>query len=195
MQENVHSALLKTGLLGFEKRSPMQLSGGEKQRVAIAGVLAMKPQILALDEPTSELDPDGSRQLFSMLERLRGEEDLTLLVVSHESDRLLQHAERIVVVDDGRVCWEGTPRTLFSDIAACHQWGISVPIIPELMWRLQQRGVALEVPIPLTIEEAIPVLTELCGHAPCPENTTISHTSFSCSRPRAHSDSGTASSL
>lgn len=161
MQANVRSALQKTGLLGFEKRSPMQLSGGEKQRVAVAGVLAMKPRILALDEPTSELDPDGSTQLFAMLERLRRAEGLTLLVVSHESDQLLKHAERIVVVDDGRVCWDGTPRALFSNISACHQWGISLPIIPELMWRLQKRGVVPAGPIPLTIEEAIPVLVEI----------------------------------
>lgn len=172
MQENVRSALLKTGLAGFEKRSPMQLSGGEKQRVAIAGVLAMKPRILALDEPTSELDPDGSKRLFAMLERLRGEEGLTLLVVSHESDRLLQHAERIIVVDDGRICWDGTPRALFSDIAACHQWGISLPIIPELMWRLQKRDVTLTGPIPLTIAEAIPVLTKLCGSVSGSKQTT-----------------------
>jgi energy-coupling factor transport system ATP-binding protein len=173
-RRNVHSAILQTGLTGFEKRSPTQLSGGEKQRVAIAGVLAMKPRILALDEPTSELDPEGSRQLFAMLERLCRDERLTLLVVSHESDRLMKHAERIVVIDDGRICWDGAPRPLFSNVAACHQWGISVPIIPELMWRLQQRGVVPAGPVPLTLEEAIPVITELHRTVSDPDHAWIS---------------------
>jgi len=173
-RRNVHSAILQTGLTGFEKRSPTQLSGGEKQRVAIAGVLAMKPRILALDEPTSELDPEGSRQLFATLERLCRDERLTLLVVSHESDRLMKHAERIVVIDDGRICWDGSPRALFSNVAACHQWGISVPIIPELMWRLQQRGVVPAGPVPLTLEEAIPVITELHRTVSDPDHAWIS---------------------
>jgi energy-coupling factor transporter ATP-binding protein EcfA2 len=161
MKKNIASALEHTGLRGYEKRSPTRLSGGEKQRVAVAGVLAMKPRILALDEPTSELDPEGSAQLFKMLERLCKDEGLTLLVASHESDRLLAHAKRIVVIDEGRICWDGEPRSLYSDVAACHQWGISVPVIAELMWRLQQKKILPDGPIPLTLQEAVPIMTEL----------------------------------
>jgi len=161
MKRNIAAALERTDLCGYERRSPSGLSGGEKQRVAIAGVLAMEPPILVLDEPTSELDPEASAHLFTLCDRLCTEQRMTLLLASHEAERLLDHAKRIIVIEEGTICWDGDPRSLYSDVGACHHRGISVPVIAELMWNLRQRGIRIDDPLPLTLDEAVPVVAGL----------------------------------
>lgn len=132
IQELVKKSLKAVGLEGYEKRITAELSGGEKQRLAIAGVLAMEPEILVLDEPTSELDPVGRREIYKFLSQLRKNEDLTILISGHDSEEMLEYTDRILVMENGTIAWDGKPEKLFSDIAATEKFGIRAPQAAEI---------------------------------------------------------------
>ena len=125
------------------ERSPLELSGGQKRRVAIAGVIAMRPGVLILDEPTAGLDPVGCRQILENILSYREKTGATVIVISHNMDDVARLAERILVFDRGRIVMDGAPDTVFADPARLIEIGLSVPHATEIAMELRSRGVAL----------------------------------------------------
>ncbi len=132
IEARVTWALNAVGLDGYRDRSPLRLSGGEKQRVAIAAMLAMRPQVLVLDEPTANLDPAGKAELFNLLARLARERQITILLASQELERVARYADRVLVLQDGRIGLDGPPAEVFSQVARLQEWGVGVPQLAEL---------------------------------------------------------------
>ena len=127
----------------FAEKSPFDLSGGEKRRAALAGILAMRPKYLALDEPMAGLDPRGRRQVLALLRQLRQETGCTIIMVSHSMDDVARYAERIAVLDNGRLAMLGTPAAVFSEMETLRDMGLSVPQATTLAALLRARGLAL----------------------------------------------------
>ncbi|MFZ9767827.1 MAG: ATP-binding cassette domain-containing protein [Candidatus Limnocylindrus sp.] len=152
MPPRVSAALATVGLAGFEERSPMGLSGGQQQRLAIASVLAMQPKILFMDEPTSNLDPIGKEEVFELARKLNRDEGLTVIVAEHESEVLAAYADRIVVLNEGKIFMIGTPSEVFSRGAELANIGIRVPQATELALALSTSGAT---GLPVTTGEAI----------------------------------------
>lgn len=134
-------------------QSPFNLSGGQKRRVAIAGILAMKPKVLILDEPTAGLDPKGRKDIFEKILAFREESGCTVIFVSHNMEEVANYANRVIVLDDGRIVMDGSPKEVFSDIAALEEAGIAAPKVTYLMNKLCERGMLVNTDI-ITIEEA-----------------------------------------
>lgn len=132
IRERLEWALGKVGLEGYEKRSPHRLSGGEKQRVAIASVMAMAPSILVLDEPDSSLDPRGKRDLFNLLHALKQERDLSVLLITQDPERVLEFSDRLLVLDKGSVAMEGPPEQVFSEEERLRNMGLGIPQMVRL---------------------------------------------------------------
>ena len=154
----VKSALARVGLTGYEDRLTAFLSGGEKQRLAIAGVLAMQPEILVLDEPTSELDPAGRAEVLDTVEGLRRHQAVTVIYVEHEAEDVLRLADRVAVMVDGRLAWQGRPQQLFRDVPLTRSFAIRPPQMAEVGYRLAQLELISAADIPLTVAEAEPVV-------------------------------------
>ena len=127
--------------------SPFELSGGEKRRVAIAGVLAMEPQVLILDEPTAGLDPKGHRDILDMVCKIRRERGLTILLVSHNMDDAARLADRILVLDKGHLVMDGTPKDVFSRREELHAIGLGAPSSSELLALLKEKGLNVRTDI------------------------------------------------
>lgn len=138
IRDRVREALTQVELDGFEARSPFELSGGEKQRAAIASVLAMRPKLLVLDEPTASLDPMGKLQVFEAIQDLRREH--TVLVVTQESEWAAEFADRVVVLDGGRLSMYGETAAILSDVERLEQHGLRGPQVSELAHCLNQRA-------------------------------------------------------
>ena len=163
VEGRVHRALEQVGLNAgrFAERSPFDLSGGEQRRVAIAGVLALEPQILILDEPFVGLDPGGCRQIMGILRQL-SEGGTTLVLISHHMDLLASLVHRVVVLRDGRVAADDTPRVIFGDAGRTAELGIDLPQAARLSWLLRQRG--WEIPVPaLSLDEAEEMILHAVG--------------------------------
>lgn len=127
----------------FAEQSPFDLSGGEKRRAALAGMLAMRPKYLALDEPMAGLDPRGRRQILELLEKLRKETGCTIIMVSHSMDDVARYAERLLVLDHGTLAMLGTPGEVFAHAEELKTMGLSVPQATALAQQLRERGVAV----------------------------------------------------
>ena len=125
-------------LEGLEKKSPFHLSGGQQQRVAIASILAMEPEVLILDEPTSGLDPIGKMEVYAVVETLRKTHQVTILMIEQESEKIAEFSDRVVIIDDGRIALEGTPKEVFSEIARHNPYGVAVPQVVELACSLNR---------------------------------------------------------
>ena len=140
-EEKAIAALKLVGIDPDAKRdvSPFELSGGEKRRVAIAGVLAMEPQVLILDEPTAGLDPKGHKDILDMVEKVRRDRDLTILLVSHNMDDAARMADRVLVLDKGHLAMNGTPREVFSHHKELHEIGLGAPSSSELLYLLKEK--------------------------------------------------------
>jgi energy-coupling factor transporter ATP-binding protein EcfA2 len=150
------------GLAGFEQRETYSLSGGQKQRVAIAAALMMQPEILVLDEPTSELDPVGKTEVFSVVRRLREERNTTVIMVEHHMEDLAEMADRIVVLDGGRIVADAAPRQLFRDVDLFQRTqGERLPQVAELCLRLEADGLLPSSAFTPFEEEAVQVLERL----------------------------------
>ena len=153
VQDRVEHALARVGMTGFEKTAPHHLSGGQKKRVAIAGILAMKPEVMVLDEPTAGLDPQGVVDLSKLLRELN-DEGITIIISTHEVDLVPDYATRVFVLVDGLLIAEGTPKEIFSQPELLEQANLKVPIVTELFQQLEEEGIDMEEDYPLTIDEA-----------------------------------------
>lgn len=133
-------ALDAIGLAEYRDRNPAYLSGGEKQRVAIAATLAMRPQVLVLDEPTANLDPGGKAAVFAVLLRLAHERQITIILATQDVERVQRYSQRVLVLHEGRIARDGTPAEVFEREAARREWGIGAPQMVELAYRLSRRS-------------------------------------------------------
>ena len=131
----------------FMDRSPLELSGGQKRRIAIAGVIAMRPGVLILDEPTAGLDPQGSRQILDNILSYREKSGSTVIIVTHNMDDIARSAERVLVFDHGTIAMDGTPDEVFSQPEKLTEMGLSIPHVSEIAAALRKRGVELSGPI------------------------------------------------
>jgi energy-coupling factor transporter ATP-binding protein EcfA2 len=138
-------------MTAYRYHSPNRLSGGQKQRVAIAGVVAMHPKCIVLDEPTAMLDPSGRKEVLQTIRRLNQQEKVTVILITHHMDEVL-YADRVIVMDDGKIVMEGTPREIFTDVKKVKSYGLDVPSVTELAYELEQSGIPVTQGI-LTIEE------------------------------------------
>ena len=127
IRERIQWALKVIGLEGYEEKSPDELSGGQKQRVAIASIMAMRPEILILDEPTSDLDPQGKREIFELLDSIRKEFDLTIILVSHDTKKIMQFCNRVIIIDDGEIKFDDRTSQLSNNIDLLQEIGIYYP--------------------------------------------------------------------
>ena len=153
VQDRVEDALARVGMSGFEKAAPHHLSGGQKKRVAIAGILAMKPEIMVLDEPTAGLDPQGVTNLSILLKQLN-DEGITIIISTHEVDLVPDYADKIFVLVDGLLIGEGTPKEIFSQPEILEKANLKVPIVTDLFQQLETEGFDMNGDYPLTISEA-----------------------------------------
>lgn len=156
MQTLVSAALANVGMLPFNQRCVDQLSGGQKQRVALAALLAMEPQVLIFDEPTANLDPIGTQDVFALIAAHKARHTHTIVLIEHKLDELMHLIDRVVVLGErGAIIANGSPRAVFRDYAAAlHHHGVWMPQICLLAHRLRERGVLLD-PFPVTLEEAV----------------------------------------
>jgi len=138
IQERVTWALKVVGMDHLRHRSPFQLSGGQKQRVAIASVLAMYPRILVLDEPTSGLDPIGKTEVFSVVRELRQQRGMTIIMVEQEAEMIAEFSDRVIVLSEGKVALEGTPREVFSQFDRMREIGLHIPQVSELAFKFRE---------------------------------------------------------
>ncbi|MBR7162818.1 MAG: energy-coupling factor transporter ATPase [Clostridia bacterium] len=136
----------------FAERSPFELSGGEKRRVAIAGVIAMEPKILVLDEPFAGLDPEGVREITALILKLKSEICPTIITVTHDMDSASTLADRIIALREGKIVADGTPKEVFGDRALIKEIGLDVPFVARIVDKLEERGIVLNKNI-VTIEE------------------------------------------
>lgn len=150
--KKIKEALSMVGLEGYEKRSTDKLSGGEKQRVAIAGVFAMGPDIIILDEPTAALDPVGKNMIFRIVKELQ-DSGMTIILVEHETEELARIADRIVVLNEGKKILHGSAQEVFTRIPFLREQKLRIPEVAELGWKLFQEGLISQGEIPLTVEE------------------------------------------
>lgn len=142
MHERVAAALAAVDMTDYAKHSPARLSGGQKQRVAIAGVIAMLPECIILDESTAMLDPKGRREVLDVVERLNRERGITVLHITHYMDEAAR-ADRILVIDDGTLLLDGTPREVFSNVALLERVGLEAPSATRLLYELKAAGLSL----------------------------------------------------
>lgn len=149
--ERVNQSLKAVGMLEYRDASPNKLSGGQKQRVAIAGIMAMKPRCIILDEPTAMLDPNGRKEVISTVRELNKKEKVTLILITHHMDEVI-HADKVFVMDQGHLVMEGTPREIFSKVEEIKKYRLDVPQVTELAYELRKSGLNLPEGI-LTVEE------------------------------------------
>lgn len=163
-EEKADNALRLVGIdpQQMGQRSPFSLSGGEKRRVAIAGVLAMEPEVLILDEPTAGLDPKGHTDILKMIQDIRKDRNVTIILVSHNMDDVAALADHVLVMEDGRLVMDGVPRDIFSKGQELAELGLSLPSATGFMQALSQRGVAIRTDV-LTIDEAEAEITRVFG--------------------------------
>jgi energy-coupling factor transport system ATP-binding protein len=146
IRARVDDALRRVGMYDLRLHAPHLLSGGQKQRVAIAGVLAMQPEVLVLDEPTAMLDPAGRREVLATTERLRSELGVTVLLITHHMDECVG-ADRVLVISDGRLTLDGTPAEVFSRVEEMRSLGLDVPATTETIWELRRAGFDLPLSV------------------------------------------------
>lgn len=149
-----YAALKQVGLEDeYFYQSPFDLSGGQKRRVAIAGVLAMKPDILVLDEPTAGLDPKGRDEILDQIAKLKEETGITVILVSHSMEDVAKYVERLIVMNQGSILFDGTPREVFAHYQELEAVGLAAPQVTYLMHELRKRGIPVEG-VATTLEEA-----------------------------------------
>lgn len=160
MEQRVVESLALAGIADLRHENIWNLSGGQKQRVAIAAALALRPRILVMDEPTSELDPKGSAALFAVLERLNREKSITIIIIEQKLELLVKHCTQVAVMDAGRIVLAGPGREILRKQAVLEQVGLSVPPAAVLFNRLHDLGL-IDAAMPVCEEEAARVLANI----------------------------------
>lgn len=157
--KEAHEALKIVGIdESFYKRSPFELSGGEKRRVAIAGIIALKPDILVLDEPTAGLDPEGSQIILNLIKKFN-EDGKTIILVTHDMNLVLNHSDNVVVINDGHIAFSGTPSDLFAQDVS--KYSIEVPELYKFCLLLKSKGVNLDITKVRTIDDLMSELRRM----------------------------------
>ena len=156
--KRVNESLEKTGMTAYRHHSPNKLSGGQKQRVASAGVMAMRPKCIVLDEPTAMLDPNGRKEVLAAVHQLNKQENVTVVLITHYMEEVID-ADHVIVMDDGHVVMEGTPREIFSQVETLKKYRLDVPQVTLLAHELKQSGVDIPDGI-LTTEELVNALCQ-----------------------------------
>lgn len=159
IRERVDDALKAVGMYEYRMHAPNQLSGGQKQRIAIAGIIAMRPSCIVLDEPTAMLDPKGRMEVMKTIRMLNRSYGITIVLITHYMEEAAQ-ANRVVVMDDGKVVLDNTPKEVFSHVETLKKIGLDVPQVTELAYRLQQAGCPVDVHM-ISEEECVAALTKL----------------------------------
>lgn len=155
IEQRVTQAMEDVGLdASLRDKSPFELSGGQKRRVALAGVVAMQPEILVLDEPTAGLDPAGRREMFDLIRRLHDLHGTTIVLVTHSMEDAARMADRLVVMKKGQVFMTGTPETVFAQAEALEQAGLTVPQVTKILLELKKRGISVDTGC-YTVEQAV----------------------------------------
>ena len=163
IRRRVDDALAAVGMEQFARHAPHLLSGGQKQRIAIAGILAMEPECIVLDEATAMLDPAGRREVIDTVLRLNRERGITVVLITHHMAEA-ERADRVIVMNDGRVAMDGTPREVFAQVERLHELGLAAPDTVELLYRLRQAG--MDVPLDsLTVDECADTICRAFGGA------------------------------
>ncbi|NBI05622.1 energy-coupling factor transporter ATPase [Senegalia massiliensis] len=156
IRERVDKALEIVEMTKYKEHAPHLLSGGQKQRIAIAGVLAMNPECIILDEPTAMLDPSGRIEVMETIKKLNREEGKTIVHITHYMDEAVD-ADRIVVMEQGEIVLEGTPKQVFSQVDKMKAFGLDIPQVTELSYKLRNRGIDIPTNI-LTVEEMVKLI-------------------------------------
>lgn len=156
IRRRVDVALKQVGMYDYREHAPHLLSGGQKQRVAIAGIIAMEPKCIVLDEPTAMLDPRGRKEVMDTIIRLNREKGITVVLITHHMDEAAR-AQRVVVLHQGHIAADGTPKEVFSQVELMHSLGLASPETVELCWKLNRNGFALPLDC-LDIEECAQIL-------------------------------------
>lgn len=163
MEERARKALTQVGLdESLWKKSPFELSGGQKRRVAIAGVLAMNPQVLILDEPTAGLDPKGRDEILDQIEQLHASERITIILVSHSMEDIAQYASRLMVMNHGELVFDDLPKEVFKHYQELEQMGLAAPQITYIVHELREQGIPVSSEI-TTVREAKEAILKLLG--------------------------------
>ena len=170
IRERVDSALKMVDMYDYRFHAPHKLSGGQKQRVAIAGIIAMEPQCIVFDEPTSMLDPKGRREVMETIYRLNKEKNITIVLITHYMEEV-EKADRVVVMDSGEILLDGTPSDVFSQVERIKEIGLDVPQTTELLYALKQNGYELPNGV-ISTEDCVSELFTLlrrenCGNTEC----------------------------
>ena len=157
--KRVEDSLRSVGMIEYRHHSPNKLSGGQKQRVAIAGVMAMRPKCIVLDEPTAMLDPNGRKEVLRSVQELRKRENITVILITHYMEEVVD-ADRVIVMDHGHVVMQGTPREIFSQVETLKKYRLDVPQVTILADELKKRGLDIPAGI-LKKEELVEALCRL----------------------------------
>ena len=166
VEERAREALTMVGLdESYYKQSPFELSGGEKRRVAIAGVLAMKPEVLILDEPTAGLDPKGRDEILDQIAKLHEQKKMTIILVSHSMEDMAKYADRIVVMNHGEKVFDDTPRKVFHHYKELEKMGLAAPQITYIVHALKDAGIPI-ADDQITVQEARDAILKLLGKEP-----------------------------
>lgn len=166
IRQRVDDALKAVEMYDYRLAAPYKLSGGQKQRVAIAGIIAMQPECIVLDEPTAMLDPRGRTEVLDTIHKLNRELGITIVLITHYMDEAVT-ADRVVVMDSGRILTEGTPKEVFSNVELLKQHHLDVPQATELCYRLRACGCQVPLGI-LDAEECVGILEKLLEAERCP---------------------------
>lgn len=162
MENRAREAMRMVGLdESYEEKSPFDLSGGQKRRVAIAGILAMKPEVLVLDEPTAGLDPRGRDEILGLLRQLHEKNGITVVLVSHSMDDVADYADRIVVLDQGKILYDDVPERVFSHVKELEKVGLSAPQVTYIMRGLRDKGFHVKDTVTTLTEARDEILKEL----------------------------------
>ncbi len=161
IRERVDNALKTVDMYEFRMHAPHLLSGGQKQRVAIAGVIAMQPEVIVLDEPTAMLDPKGRREVIDTVTKLCREKGITIVLITHHMSECI-NADRVVVMSNGRVVADGTPQSVFSRVELMRSEGLTVPTTTELLYELNKNGYSLSLDA-LSVEDCAKEIAKEIG--------------------------------
>lgn len=161
MRRRVDEALKSVNMYEYRLHSPAQLSGGQKQRVAIAGIIAMQPKCIILDEPTAMLDPSGRKEVMATVKRMNSEQGITVVLITHYMDEAAQ-SDRVVVIDKGSLIMDDKPEKVFAQVDRMKEIGLDVPQVTELAWELKKAGYDISPEI-VTEEECVEALLRLIG--------------------------------